>query len=130
MCFLMWGISHGHDDRRMSKKSLYEIGAVRNLQALNSRALSPVQRAGTVPVPCDKIIKIRNPSPRGRLPIGIDIIPAQVGGKIHNACARIQTLRGEVGTVPPSLFIIVIGRVAAKGPFMGIAQGLPFDRMG
>ena len=46
-----------------------------------------------------KIIKKFNARPRGRAVVYAFVKPAESGGEVHNARARINTLRGEVCAV-------------------------------
>ena len=54
--------------------------------------------------------------------VGVDIVPAIGRCQIHDAGTGIETLRGKVGTISPQVFVIIIGRVTAVCPSVGISE--------
>ena len=75
--------------------------------------------------PGHKVPKKLHPRPGGRTVIGINVIPAEFRGEIHDASARIQALGREIGTVAADLAEIIEGRIAGVGPFVGVGHRRP-----
>ena len=68
------------------------------------------------------VVEIGNARPRGRFSVGVDIVPAERGRKVHDVRAGIEALAGEVGAVAAEGFVVVIARIAPKRPAVGIAH--------
>lgn len=53
---------------------------------------------------------------------GVDVIPAELRGEIHNASACVQALGRKIGAVAANLTKIVEGWITGIGPFVGIGN--------
>lgn len=74
-------------------------------------------------VACEEVIKIFYARPAcGAVVCGF-VEPAEYRRVVHYACARINTLRGEVGAVSAKIFEVVIIRVAPESPFSCVRYG-------
>lgn len=78
--------------------------------------------AGAV-VSDEKAIKIFDARPGRGAVVCVDVKPARHGREVHDFCARVQALGGEIGAVAADPAEIVISGIPAERPFPGIFRG-------
>ena len=85
-------IPHSHDDGGVAEHlfiepELYKISRLHLLQGgIDTKG------TGRLPYPGNEVVEILHPGPRGRLLVGIDIIPAENGLKIHHTRPGVEAL--------------------------------------
>lgn len=113
---------NAHDDRGMIEIARLpsELNDVAPLDSGEGDHLGERTLAG---IADKKLIEIFHPRPRGRAVVRATIEPPVDGGKIHDFCAREDTLRGEIGAIPADLAEIVKRGIAPVRPFPRILHG-------
>lgn len=109
-----WGVS-----KNISREA--ELNEIAWLQLL--QRCRDTERAWVLRLSGLKIEEVLHAGPRRSFVIGVYVVPAKGGRKIHNTGARIETLGGKIGAIAANFLVIIIGRIAAKSPLMGIGHG-------
>ena len=78
------------------------------------------KRACAAVVAYEKVVEVFHARPRGRSVVDGAIKPTEGGGKVHDARARIDALRGKVGAVAADGVKIVIVGVSSVCPAPGV----------
>ena len=114
--------SHRHNDRRMLECLSLErqLNQIPRPQVFHCTRF-PYRPDGYAP-PRQEIIQIRYSRPGWGFLIRIDIVPAKRRRKIHDPTSRKNALGCKVGTITAQILIIIIRRISAICPLMGISD--------
>lgn len=78
------------------------------------------KRTRAVGVVHEEVVEIFDARPGRRSLVQRLIKPAERGGVVHNARARVNALRGEVGAISAEFIEVVEFRISAERPFSGV----------
>ena len=114
---------HRHNNRTMLKFGTFK-GKLNDISGpkILQRTLLP-DRAHRRCSSCQKIIQIRHACPCRCFLIRINVVPAKCGSEVHDSTPGVNTLRSKIGTVSTQILIIVISRISAVCPLVGICNG-------
>ena len=106
----------------------------KNLSAVLKTELNEIAGAQKIHVNLNTHRAVSGLGPRHKVPeklyarpgwgpvCGVDVIPAELRGEIHNASACVQALGRKIGAVAANLTKIVEGWITGIGPFVGIGN--------
>lgn len=119
-----WPAAHGYNDGRVAPNALpkLELDEVSGLQLGQFRNLYSYRPWPRRRQSGQKVIEIWNSCPSGGFLVGVNVIPAKGWRVVHDSDPGVKTLRREVGAIAPQIFIVIEGRIAVKGPTVGIGH--------
>ena len=71
----------------------------------------------------EEIVEVFHAGPGGGTVIGGTVVPAHNRGVVHGFCPGINALGSEIGAVTTNVFEIIIGRISAHRPSVGVSNG-------
>lgn len=119
-------VFNANDDGGMIKvaRRPAELDYVARFELIKRHLFS--ERTRAVSVVYEEVVEIFDARPGRRSVVQRLIEPAEGGGEVHNARARVNALRGEVGAISAEFIEVVEFRVSAERPLFGIGvSGLP-----